>query len=312
MHLDQLTPGLACEALATAGLRVAPGDVAIERREGRWLVRLPDARLAWFAAAAEGGRRLAIERRVLRLLEARCGFAAPRILFEAPGGDFDLRTMVPGSADPWQVYAAARDDTAVAARLGTAIGEILAEQHTRIRAAEAAAWLPHRLDWPESTAWIEERLPAVVDDTALLADARRLMAIYEAVQTPDADRVLVHGDVGFHNLGIDPSSFAVHGIFDYESPAWADRHHDFRYLIFDLDRFDLLDAMRAVYEPAVGRPVSRARVLLYNAACALTFLAYRVGVPPESLSCGRTLEQDLRWSRLAVARALAVDPRELR
>lgn len=39
MPFEQLTPGLACEALETAGPRVAPGDVTIERREGRWLAR---------------------------------------------------------------------------------------------------------------------------------------------------------------------------------------------------------------------------------------------------------------------------------
>src|SRR6187402_996255 len=98
MPFDPLTPDLACEALATAGLRLAPAELTIERREGRWLVRLPAARLAWFAASADGGRRLATERRVLRLLEERCRFAAPRVLFEAPGGDFDVRSMVPGSA----------------------------------------------------------------------------------------------------------------------------------------------------------------------------------------------------------------------
>jgi hypothetical protein len=32
----------------------------------------------------------------------------------------------------------------------------------------------------------------------------------------------------------------VHGLFDYEGAAWADRHHDFRYLAFDLDRDELL------------------------------------------------------------------------
>jgi aminoglycoside phosphotransferase (APT) family kinase protein len=274
MPFDPLTPDLACEALMAAGLRVAPAEVTIERREGRWLVRLPAARLAWFAASAEAIQRLAIERRVLRLLEERCRFAAPRVLFEASGGDFDVRSMVPGAADPWRVYAAACAEPAVAVRLGAAIGEILAEQHTRIGAADVAGWLPHRPDWPASSSWIEARLPAVVDDAGLWADARQLLAIYEAAPTPDADRVLVHGDVGFHNLGIDPASFAVHGIFDYEEPAWADRHHDFRYLVFDLDRFDLLDAMRAVYEPVVGRAISLARVLLYNAACALTFIDF--------------------------------------
>ena len=49
----------------------------------------------------------------------------------------------------------------------------------------------------------------------------------------------------------------------------------------------------------------RERVLLYNAACALTFLAARVDTRPEERPCGRTLVEDLRWARIAVARAMA-------
>ena len=98
----------------------------------------------------------------------------------------------------------------------------------------------------------------------------------------------------------------MRGIFDYEGAAWADRHHDFRYLVFDFDRYELLDAARAVYEPAVGRAIRRERALLYNAACAVTFLAYRAGHAPGERWCGRTLAEDLEWSTGAIARALPV------
>ena len=95
---------------------------------------------------------------------------------------------------------------------------------------------------------------------------------------------------------------AVNGVFDYDSAAWADRHHDFRYLLFDVNREDMLDAALEVYEPAVGRSLDRARIRLYNAACAIGYLAFRDGVPPEQKSCGRTLAEDLRWVRTALAR----------
>jgi hypothetical protein len=63
---------------------------------------------------------------------------------------------------------------------------------------------------------------------------------------------------------------------------------------------DLLEAARAAYEPVVGVVLSTERVLLYNAACAVTFLAYRAGTGPEERSCGRTLAEDLRWTRAAL------------
>lgn len=124
----------------------------------------------------------------------------------------------------------------------------------------------------------------------------------------DADRALVHTDVGFHNLGIDPRTFAVQGIFDYEGAAWADRHHDFRYLVFDFDGYDTLDAASETYESATGYAIQRGRVLLYNAACAVTFLAFRAGISPDVRWCGRTLAEDVRWSQHAVTSALAIEP----
>ena len=300
-----LSPAHVSESLAAAGLRCPPSDVKIEAREERWLVRLPGQRLAWFAASSSGLQRLRAERRVLRLLEARCSFGAPRVLFESRDEEFDVRTMVAGTSDAWAVYAEVRDDSRRSIQLGTAIGAILAEQHSRISASDVSEWLPATPAWPEPRDWISERLPSVVDDADLIARASHVMEAYESVSLEEIDRALVHTDVGFHNLGIDPKSFAVHGIFDYDGAAWADRHHDFRYLVFALDRYEMLDAATSVYEAVVGCSIRRDRVLLYNAACAISYLAYRAGTEPEERSCGRTLAEDLQWSKHAIAKALA-------
>jgi len=126
----------------------------------------------------------------------------------------------------------------------------------------------------------------------------------------EGDRVLVHGDIGFHNIAVDPETCDVLGVFDYKDAAWADRHHDFRYLLLDVERDDMLEAALAVYQPAAGRTLSRARIALSNAASAASFLAFRDGVPPDQPSCGRTLEQDLMWTRSAIDRwsSLPDDP----
>lgn len=302
---EVLSPDIACEMLAEAGFAFAPSDVHVEAREERWVVHLPGQQLAWFAASRQGLQRLQTERRVLRLLAARCTFRVPRVLFESPAGAFDVQTMLPGVSDPWRIYAAVRDSVELAIQLGTTVGTLLAEQHSRIGAADVAGWLPRRPAWPEPRAWVGARLRHVVGDPGLVASAEAVMEAYESVVVSDADRALVHTDVGFHNLGIDPQAHTVHGIFDYDGAAWADRHHDFRYLVFDLDRYELFEAAVSAYEPIVKHPIQRERVLLYNAACAVMFLAYRAGTKPEERSCGRTLAEDLRWSRLAIARAMA-------
>jgi hypothetical protein len=301
IYIGDLTPEIACEALRAAGLRCFPDEIEVVRREERWAVALPGERLAWFPASETGSRRLAIERRVLGLLADRCSFRAPRTLFVSESG-VEVRQMVRGRCDPWGLFERCKRDSMLARRIGGSVGAILAEQHLRIGETEAASWLPRRVAWPEVSDWIRERLPAVVDDVDLMVMMENTIERYEAVAVDAGDRVLVHGDVGLHNLALDPQTDTVSGIFDYDGAAWADRHHDFRYLIFDVELDDMLDAVLAVYEPATGRTVDRDRIRLYNAACAITFLAFRSGIPPERQSCGRTLAEDLRWVRNALSK----------
>ncbi len=130
-----------------------------------------------------------------------------------------------------------------------------------------------------------------------------VIELYEQAPVRADDRVLIHGDVGLHNLALDAESGCVSGIFDYDNAAWADR--DSRYLLFDVGRDgreDTLDAALAIYEPAVGRFVDCNRIRLYNAACAINFLAFRAGPVAEQKPCGRTLAEDIRWVRAALSK----------
>src|SRR4029079_16680359 len=119
-----------------------------------------------------------------------------------------------------------------------------------------------------------------------------LFARYEALTVPQADRALVHADLGPHNLAVDPSSFMLRGVFDYGAAAWADRHHDFRYFVFDFDDFTMLNAAIASYRAAGGPAIDRERVLLYTAACAISYLAFREDAGPDERPAGRTLAED--------------------
>jgi hypothetical protein len=294
----------ACRALREVGVNLLPGDVHVEPREERWLVTLPDRRIAWFPASDRGLERLTVDRRVLRLLADRCTFRVPKILVEAPSG-FDVREMVPGSCEPWKLYGRIQADRALACGIGRSVGAILAQQHTRIAEADVTGWLPRRPAWPMPGDWIRERLPDVVDDRELLSAIEGVFRAYESTALNPADCALVHADLGLHNLPLDNATDQVTGVFDYDEAAWTDPHHDFRYLVFDFERPDMLEAALAVYEPAVGRTIDRTRVRLYNAACAISFLALRVGIPADKHSCGRTLDEDLRWVRGAVSRVAA-------
>ena len=295
MPFQALTADDTVAALSQIGVDVSADEIQIERREERWLVLLPDERIGWFAATNVGRDVLANDRRVLRLVEERCTFESPRILAEHPSTEFDVRAMVKGASDPFQLYAAACSDSNVAEQMGARIGEMLAELHTTILRADIEHVVQHKPSWPEDKAWILERLPQVVDDGELIEKANEALTRYERVQVDDADRVLIHGDLGLHAIAYNPNTFQVNGLFDFEGAAYADRHHDFRYLMFG-GVSTLLDSALDVYQNITRRTLDRSRIYLYNAACALSYLAFRVGHSPDERWCGRTLRDDLQWT----------------
>jgi aminoglycoside phosphotransferase (APT) family kinase protein len=258
------TAEAACAALREAGLDFAPAQVRVEARDDRWLVRLPGERLTWFPANAKGRELLERERRVLRLLAERCSFGAPRVLFESEQG-WDVRAAVPGVCDPWPLYRRTLTDVPLARRLGAAIGAILVEQHMRVSHADVAGWLPMRPAWPAPSARIRQSLPDVIDDRGLLAEIDRALDACDNVIVAPDDHVLVHGDLGLHNIAVDRETTEVRGVFDYDEASWADRHNDFRYLIFHHEHDHAVEAALAVYEPTLGRTLSRPRIRLYNA-----------------------------------------------
>jgi aminoglycoside phosphotransferase (APT) family kinase protein len=285
-------------ALSEAGL--VQGDQALEcyARENRIALRLSDDRIAWFPTSEEGRARLRKERRVLRLLEAYCHFAAPRVLHEDQTG-WDLRRMVRGAVRPPELRERIQCDSRFAHLFGQDLGRILAEQHACIPSTDLEGWLPRTPGWPRPADL--PHLVEVVQDPKLLE--RIDLALERRAAIEDRHPVLVHADLGLHNVVVDPDTLRVIGVFDYEGAAFGDRHQDFAYMVFQQHEEAMLAGAVAVYEPAVGTKVDRSRVLLLNAVAAIGFLAFRHGHPREEAWCGRTLAQDLAWTHTALSQA---------
>jgi aminoglycoside phosphotransferase (APT) family kinase protein len=242
---------------------------------------------------------------VLALIGRHCAFDAPEVISES-GDGWDVRRMVAGKFEPLRVYERVMREAGFARKVGERMGAVLACQHTAIPAVELAdVGLPSKPSWPPPVAWAEERLPRATNDKSLVDRALRLLARYESEEARVTVRVLGHTDFGFHNIVIDATSGAVIGVFDYDSAAWCDPHHDFRYLLLDIEGEALLDGAAQVYEAATGVTLDRDRVRLLNAACAVAFLAFRAGSGPDEAPAGRTLAEDLRWTNLALRRAYA-------
>ncbi|MGH8319381.1 MAG: phosphotransferase family protein [Steroidobacteraceae bacterium] len=264
--------------------------------ESRICVQLPNDRIAWFPTTAQGQRLLVKERRVLRLLERYCHLSAPRVLYEDEAG-WELRTFVRGAVRPTGLRERIRGDSKFAHQLGEDFGRILAEQHTCVPPEELEEWLPRGKNWPRPEDL--RRLPEIGQDASLLE--RIKLALERRAAIRDDHPVLVHADLGLHNVVVDSDTLRVAGVIDYEGAVFGDRHQDFAFMVFQQHEEPVLDGALSVYEPAAGMKIDRDRILLLNAVAAIGFLGFRYGHPPEEVWCGRTLEQDLEWTHESLA-----------
>jgi aminoglycoside phosphotransferase (APT) family kinase protein len=286
-------------ALVKAGFSHDARVLELHSREDRIAVRMPHDRMAWFPSNEEGRALLTKDRRVLRLLERYCRFSAPRVLYEDEAG-WDLRALVKGAVHPVGLSERIVGDSAFARAFGEDLGRILAEQHARIPPAELAGWLPTVPNWPRPDDL--PHLVEVIDDPSLLARIDQALQRRAESRQGLQDPVLAHADVGLHNIAVDPVSYRVVGLFDYEGAVFGDRHHDFAYMAFPSAKEPMLEGARVTYESATGVEIDRDRVRLLNAVAAIGFLAFRHGHSPDETWCGRTLAQDLAWTKDALER----------
>jgi hypothetical protein len=241
------------------------------------------------------------ERRVLRRLETHCHFSVPRIVFEDESG-WDVRSIVPGVVDPVGCRDRILADPVFAAALGNDLGLALAEQHTRVPRIELEGWLPVVPNWPRA-----EDLPHVPffvgDDPKLLARINSALRRRAEITCSVEESVLIHADLGLHNVALDPVSYRLSGIFDYDDAAFGDRHQDFAYMIFCTMEEPMLDGAIVAYERATGVRIDPARVRLLNSVAAIGFLAFRNGHSADEAWCGRTLAGDIAWTSAALKAA---------
>jgi aminoglycoside phosphotransferase (APT) family kinase protein len=285
--------------LRLAGIAVDETRLKVESRKERILVHLDDDRIAWFAEQPEGRVAIENERRTLRLVEEYCRFRAPRILYEDVEG-WDVRAIVPGVAAV-DFSKQVRTDPRGAARIGAALGRILAEQHSRIPASELG-WLPRILSWPQSAGI--SNLPKVIEDARLLARISRAMEHREKIVVSVSDAVLVHGDLGAWNLAVSPDGGEVQGVFDYGDAVFGDRNQDFKYMEFHRPGEQvMLDAAIETYEEATRVNLDRERIRFFNAIEAIGFLGFRFGHASDERWCGRTLDEDVEWTTTALEAA---------
>ena len=232
---EPITPENLCWALnRTTSLRLAPRDVVLAYHHWRWVAHLPEQRIAFVADPANARQRLARERQLLQLLADRVHFGVPRIEWVEPQGNWDIRLKVPGEAGLTLTYAKHHrrilNEPALAQRVGQRLGQILGELHRVITPEEARQLAPSEPPLATTMERTRVNMAIGIDDAALQAQVQEVLARFDALEIGDDEVVLVHGDLGSHNVAFAPETSEVLGVYDFDAIACVDRHWDFKYL----------------------------------------------------------------------------------
>ena len=267
-----IAPGaLADELRILGGLSVSAASLRPEWRSWRWVVHLPDNLLAFVADNEAAARRLAVEAKLLRLLASRVTFAVPRVEFiDLPAG-LQIRRMVPGTqiggAGLERAFAALPNGLVLANQLGQALGEL----HGAVTKGEAAEIGLNSVRPFRDCHGLPDRLRGRLPEPAQTTLLERLVALENAIDVPDADVVVVHGDLWGGNLAVDHETGALRGIFDFDNAGLADRHIDLMYIPSFGEAFTA--RVFAAYAAASGIRLSPQRTAIYHALAAFQFLA---------------------------------------
>jgi aminoglycoside phosphotransferase (APT) family kinase protein len=294
---DRADEGAVRRALAEAGYAAGGAPLRPGFRSWRWLALLPGERLAFFADDAEAVARLGRERALLDLLGQRVSsFAVPAVEHVSPDGRLQVRRMVEGAEWPGgDGRERALAASPVGPRFALSLGRALAELHGSVTPAEALALGVPARGWLSRAATdLRGRLPGGLPAPALERVLDAVVDCYAALDAKDGGPVLTHGDMGLHNMAIDPETGRLLGLFDFEEAALDDRHANLYGLHSYGDAFveQALDA----YAAASGVRPSVQRAALHHLLGAFDALAGALSAGDAEMMARR-----LRWVHGALA-----------
>lgn len=270
MLVDQLAPGLSAGPFVPAP---AGYDKSVCFVGEDHMVRV---------ARHEVGRtRMVTERRVLARLGGRLGpVRVPEVVAVTEDEYADVCRRTPGVALDWRQWAGVTPQRKAA--LGEPVGAALAALHDAFDGEAVAA-----LGLPAPRPYITGGLVALRGRTGdpareLLLD--RVLEVWDRERGSGSPDVVLHTDLGLHNLSLDPESLELRGIFDFGDAAVGDLHLDLRYdPTFEVGG----DALVRAYTRDRGVAVSARRQALLHAMAALGNLLHSIDHEEPALQTAR-------------------------
>jgi len=292
-------------SLIESKLAMTVDPARITLRDNRWFCPAEGDLMVLVAADALAETAMRKEQNILKALANKTRYQMPSSLQIEENDGIELRRLVSGNTNPDNIMPALLKDRSLAIKVISDMGELAAALHNCLDLEAAGSLVDTSYIWPPSAAWIEERLPDVIDDIGLVRQIVAQLTEFDLLNPPPEQRVFCHGDLGFHNVVFNDQLQPV-GVFDFVTASLNEAAWDLRYFTFDPNDVDddILSAGLESYRTFSDRPVSFHRVRFYNAIAAVTFLAYRKGIDPNTRWCGRTLKEDLHWTRLALSKLI--------
>ena len=266
----------------------------------RYVCELPDCHFAVIAENSQGINAMRKERRVLNALSDG-PIKVPRVMCVSEDDTVEIRHGGPRRSSVAELSTRLQSDHKLLRNIIGQLASMLVSLHSTLGPDEATELTKDMEMWPASPDWIREGLAHVIRDSGLLAELNEVVDLYEQVNFRKT--VLCQGDPIFQNLSFD-SEFNVKGISGFYTACARDPEWDLRYLVTGPTSRDYsnMDYGIEKYAEQGNYQPDRQRVLLYNAVSAIAFLAFRKGIDDDYPWCGRTLTEDLSWTRSALSK----------
>lgn len=181
----------------------------------------------WMCKSAkeeQGIAALAQEARVLKLLEGKISTKIPVPVYVSD--NFLVYKKIAGS--PLIPYAFYRFGAKTQSRLIFGVAQFLHELHNALTQEEIAFLDIKPTDWPWSVEKLESLRPLLQDNQMMVDVFDSIMKVYKEERSAVYMPALIHNDIAFSNIIVDPLTGKLHGIIDFTDVAYDDPAFDFR------------------------------------------------------------------------------------
>jgi aminoglycoside phosphotransferase (APT) family kinase protein len=223
------------------------------------------------ASLASSLTRIQFERCLLARLEGALPVRTPVVIAVSADESCDICRKAPGDPMDWRAWM--RLTRLEKHRVCGPMGRLAAALHDALPAEEASMMGIPAYEVPEP----ESLRSALAGSLRTPAQQQLLDAVSEempSLANAGGASVVLHNDLSHHNIGFDPGSPDITGVFDFAGAAVGDPHRDLRY---DPALEYGGDSMLRAYEEARGVSMSRARQRGWHALSALENLRWSLG-----------------------------------